>query len=96
MPPLVPPMVCHSLKPYPLCPLIILSKLSQSLYNRRSCVSEYQPTSEVMKMQYRAILQVLQSARPKLVAILDKLLDYALLTAIVIVLLAVPSYLNSL
>lgn len=47
-------------------------------------------------MQYRAILQVLQSARPKLIMIIDKLLDYTVLTAIVIVLLAVPSYLNTL
>jgi len=50
----------------------------------------------LQKLTARKILQVLQSARPKLVAILDKLLDYTLLTAIVIVLLAVPSYLNSL
>ena len=50
----------------------------------------------LQKLTARKILQVLQSARPKIVAILDKLLDYALLTAIVIVLLAVPSYLNSL
>ena len=50
----------------------------------------------LQKLTARKILQVLQSARPKFVAILDKLLDYTLLTAIVIVLLAVPSYLNSL
>ena len=47
-------------------------------------------------MQHSLILQVLQSARPKFIAILDKLLDYTVLTAIVIVLLAVPSYLNTL
>ena len=47
-------------------------------------------------MQYRVITQVLQSARPKFITILDKLLDYTVLTAIVIVLLAVPSYLNTL
>ena len=47
-------------------------------------------------MQHSLILQVLQSARPKLITIIDKLLDYTVLTAIVIVLLAVPSYLNTL
>ena len=47
-------------------------------------------------MHCSSILQVLQSTRPKFIAILDKLLDYALLTAIVIVLLAVPSCLNTL
>ena len=50
----------------------------------------------LQKLTVRKILQVLQSARPNLVAILDKLLDYTLLTVIVIVLLAVPSYLNTL
>ena len=50
----------------------------------------------LQKLTVRKILQVLQSARPNLVAILDKLLDYTVLTAIVIVLLAVPSYFNTL
>ena len=88
--------------------IIITTKLSQSLYHQSSVLSLYQPLTKEKQMQYsailwflqkltaRKILQVLQSARPKLVAILDKLLDYTLLTAIVIVLLAVPSYLNTL
>lgn len=50
----------------------------------------------LQKLTERKFMQVLKYARPKLVDILDKLLDYTLLTAIVIVLLAVPSYLDSL
>ena len=50
----------------------------------------------LQKLTERKFMQVLQSARPKLIMIINKLLDYTVLTAIVIVLLAIPSYLNSL
>ena len=96
MPPIFLSYVCLS-QIYHLPLLIIIpTKLSQSLYNQSSVLSLYQPLTKEKQMHCSSILQVLQSARPKFIAILDKLLDYTLLTAIVIVLLAVPSYLNTL